>query len=311
MSAGDTLTFGSVHRRQRPGADDMSLVIQEPMVGGISIQFELEQVYLQRRTAYQEVIVADTVAYGRTLFLDGFVQSSSSDECIYHELLIHPALVIHGCPKRVLVGGTGEGASIREILRHPTIERVVTVDIDGEVVELCREYLPEWSAGALDDPRVEARVEDFLETLERAEAGSFDVVVADLTDPGDDGPAHLWSADYFGSIARTLADRGICVVQAGEFDPCELESIRSVYATLREVFPHVRVLRVAVPSFSCLWSFAITSMQPFELCPEDLEARIAKLPREELKVYTPIAHRAAAELPPYLKRLLLAPQAEE
>jgi len=311
MSADDTLTSGTVQRKQLPGSDEMSLVIQEPMVGGVAIQIELDRVYVQRRTAYQEVIVADTVAFGRTLFLDGFVQSSSSDECIYHELLIHPALVIHGCPRRVLVGGTGEGASIRELLRHPTIEQVVTVDIDGEVVELCREHLPEWSAGALDDPRVEARVEDFAETLATAEASSFDVVVVDLTDPDDDGPAHLWSADFFASIARVLADGGICVLQAGEFDPCDLTPLQSVRATLLEVFPHVRFLRVAVPSFSCLWSFAVVSMQPFELCPEDLEERVAKLPREELRVYTPIAHRAAAELPPYLKRLLLAPQAAE
>jgi len=286
----------------------MTEVVKEPLIDGVSIEIEIERVLVRRTTAYQEVMVADTPAYGRVLFLDGLVQSASSDEALYHENLIHPALVIHGRPRRVLVGGTGEGASLREILRHPTIEQVLSVDLDGEVVDLCRRYLPEWSAGALDDPRVELRVQDFRQTLKSVASDSFDVVVGDLSDPVTEGPsAALWGRDYFTDVARVLADDGLFVLQAGEFDPCDLQMARAVRSTLLGVFAHVHFLHAAVPSFNCIWGFAIAAMRPLDLCPADLEARIAALPRQQLRVYTPISHRAALEIPPYLAAMLERP----
>ncbi len=289
-------------------ATGMTEVVKEPLIDGVTINIEIERVIVRRTTAYQEVLVADTPAYGRALFLDGLIQSSISDEALYHENLIHPALVIHGRPRRVLVGGTGEGASLREILRHPTIESVLSVDLDGEVVEICRRYLPEWSAGAFDDPRVRLRVQDFRETLRSARPGSFDVVVGDLSDPIAEGPsADLWSCDYFAEVARVLADDGLFVLQAGEFDPCDLQMARAVRSTLLQVFPQVHFLHAAVPSFNCMWGFAIAAMRPLDLCPLDLEARIAALPRQQLRVYTPIAHRAALEIPPYLAAMLERP----
>jgi spermidine synthase len=271
------------------------------------MQLELQRIVVHRRTEFQEVLIADTEAFGRTLLLDGLVQSASSDEALYHELLIHPALVMHGGPRRVLVGGTGEGASIREILRHPTVEAVLTVDLDGEVVALCKEHLPEWSAGALDDPRVESRTGDFLETLREAEPGAYDIIVSDLTDPVEDGPSvHLWSRSYYRQVARVLADDGIFVLQAGEFDPLDLYMARCVRSTLLEVFPHVHFLHSYVPSFHCLWTFAVASKRPFDPSPADLEARIARLP-DTLRVYTPARHRVAIETPPYLEKILAQP----
>jgi len=286
------------------------LVIREPSYEGEGVVQEIEvgRVLVRCTTAYQEVLIADTPAYGRTLFLDSMVQSASSDEAIYHELLIHPALVMHGRPRRVLVGGTGEGASIREILRHPTIERVVTVDLDGEVVELCRQHLPEWSDGALEDPRVDSRTGDFLVELKKADAASFDIIVSDLSDPVEAGPSsHLWGVEYFAELARVLAENGVLVVQAGEFDPHDLLVARDVRSTMLEVFPHVHFLHVAVPSFNCIWCFVVASMEPLTLCPEDLDVRIERLPRDDLRVYTPVAHRAAVEVPPYLQQLLIQP----
>ncbi|MCA9662046.1 MAG: methyltransferase domain-containing protein [Myxococcales bacterium] len=285
----------------------MPLIVQEPFQYGMSMLLELQRIVVHRRTAFQEVIIADTEAFGRTLLLDGLVQSSIADEALYHELLIHPALVIHGAPRRVLVGGTGEGASLREILRHPTVEAVLTVDLDGEVVELCKEHLPEWSAGAFEDPRVESRIGDFLDTLSDAEPGSFDIIVSDLTDPVEDGPSvHLWSRSYYRQVARALADDGIFVLQAGELDPLDLHMARCVRSTLLEVFPHVHFVHSYVPSFHCLWAFAVASKRPFDPSPPDLEDRIARLP-DSLRVYTPARHRVAIETPPYLAKMLATP----
>ncbi|HEY8379951.1 MAG TPA: methyltransferase domain-containing protein [Nannocystis sp.] len=284
----------------------MTLVLQEPEIEGVSMQYSIERVIAHVRTRYQEVLVADTVAYGRTLFLDGLVQSTEADEAIYHEALIHPALVMHGAPRRVLVGGTGEGASLREILRHRTIERVVSVDLDPEVVALCREHLPTWNAGSYDDPRVELRTEDIADTLQATAPGSYDVIVLDVTDPIFDGPsASLFSTRFFAQVLRALADDGICVLQAGELDALNPELTRTIRDTLRAVFPMVEFAHTFVPSFHSLWAFALMSRRPLTVEPPDLAARIAAL--GELQWYTPVAHRAALTLPPLLVRRMAAP----
>lgn len=284
----------------------MHLVLQEPEIEGVSILYSVERLVAHIKTRYQEAIVADTSAYGRILFLDGLVQSAEADEALYHEALVHPALVLHGRPRRVLVGGTGEGAALREILRHRSVETIVSVDLDAEVVALCKEHLPSWHAGSLDDPRVELRTEDIFDTLRQAAPGSFDVIVLDVTDPTDEGPsAALFSTRFFELVLRALADDGVCVLQAGELDPLDLKLARTVRSTLQAVFPHVRFAHGFVPSFHCLWGFALMSRRPLEAEPADLAARIAAL--GELQWYTPVSHRAALELPPILRRRIEQP----
>jgi spermidine synthase len=283
----------------------MHLVLQEPEIEGVSILYSVERVIAHVRTAHQEAIVADTSAYGRVLFLDGLVQSAESDEAFYHEALIHPALLLHGRPRTILVGGTGEGAGLREILKHDSVERVVSVDLDAEVVALCREHLPGWHRGSLDDPRVELRTADVAEVLREAAPGSYDAIVLDVTDPTDEGPsAALFSTRFFATVLGALADDGVAVLQAGELDLLDLELSRTVHSTLAAVFPSVQFYAAFVPSFHCLWGFALLSRRPLAE-PAELAARIAAL--GELQWYTPAAHRAALELPPMIRRGLARP----
>ncbi len=285
----------------------MHLILQEPEIDGVSMLIGIDEVIVQRRTAAgQELLIAETSAYGRTLFLDGLVQSAEADEALYHEPLVHPALILHGAPRRVLVGGTGEGASLREILRHRSVERIVSVDLDPEVVALCKQHLPTWSAGSLDDPRVELRVEDIQTTLSTATPGEYDAIFLDITDPVEDGPsAALFSTKFFAQVARALADDGIAVLQSGELDPIDLRMSRAVRSTLQAVFPFVEFAHTYVPSFHCLWGFAIVAKRPIAREPADLAARIAAL--GDLRVYTATSHRAMLELPPYLQRRLEEP----
>ena len=287
----------------------MHLILQEPEIDGVSMLIGIDEIVVRTRTAAgQEVLIAETPAYGRTLFLDGLVQSAEADEPLYHEALVHPAFVIHGAPRRVLIGGTGEGAALREVLKHPTIERVLTVDLDPEVVALCKKHLPAWSDGSLDDPRVEQRIEDVQVTLEKAEPGSFDAILLDITDPITDGPsAALFSTKFFAAVDRVLADDGIAVLQAGELDPIDLRVARTIRSTLLAVFPWVTFAHCYVPSFHSLWAFALVAKSPRDIAPADLEARITRIGREKLRVYTPISHRGMLELPPYLQERLAQP----
>lgn len=151
-------------------------------------QFGVKEVLLSKQTAFQHVTILDTHEYGKMLVIDGRTQSAEDDEHIYHECLVHPALTAHPEPRRVLIIGGGEGATLREVLRHPSIARVVMVDIDRKVVEQCQKLLLEWHEGTFDDPRLElvfANGKEFIaRTTER-----FDVVIIDVCDVLEDGPA--------------------------------------------------------------------------------------------------------------------------
>jgi spermidine synthase len=117
---------------------------------GTAHMFGIKDYVAAHRTAYQEVQIADTHLFGRILILDGKIQSAEHDEYIYHEALIHPALLIHDDPRRILVIGGGEGASLREALRHDMVEQAVMIDIDETVVRLCKQHLPQWHQGSFE-----------------------------------------------------------------------------------------------------------------------------------------------------------------
>jgi spermidine synthase len=277
-------------------------VVDEPLGAGLQIVFPLEEVFVERQTPYQHVMVAETYAYGRALFLDRLIQSAEADEVLYHEPLIHPGLIVHGHARRVLVAGAGEGASLRELVRHRDIEKVLAIDLDREVVGISREYLPSWHQGAFDDPRVELRFEDIQTTLAASAPAAWDVVVLDITDPVEEGPSiDLFTTKFFRSVERVLAEDGIVIMQAGEIDPSDTRIISTTLSTLRAVFPWVRLLNTFVPSFHCLWGIALAGKRAFDLEPADLAERIARLPSEQLQVYDEHRHRAMLRLPKFLQ----------
>lgn len=267
---------------------------------GVWIDFELDEVILEQRTRYQDLVIAETKAYGRALFLDGMIQSAVTDEMLYHEPLIHPALVVHGSPRRVLVGGAGEGATLREILRHPSVEQIVGFDLDGDVIEACRAHLGPWHNGAFDDARVEIRLQDVREGLLAEADGSFDAAVLDLTEPVTGGPSvGVLTVEFFEEIARVLSGDGIVVLQAGELSLTDPSAICSTRSTLAEVFPWVQLVYTFVPSFQAIWGFLVASPRAHDLDPPDLVTRIERL--EGLRVYDVERHRSMLN-PPRLLR---------
>src|SRR5258706_14313388 len=120
----------------------------------------LKKVLWRSKTRFQNAVLADSFSFGRCLILNDEIQSAEKDEFIYHECLVQPAMVLHSDPRDILVLGGGEGATIREILRHPRVRRVTMVDIDADVVEFCRKYLFRWHQGALDHAKTRLVIED-------------------------------------------------------------------------------------------------------------------------------------------------------
>lgn len=221
-----------------------------------------------KHTAFQEMYIVETGAYGKALVLDGKWQSCTGDEHLYHEPLVHPAMLLHGQPRRVLILGGGEGATAREVLRWKTVEQAVMVDIDGEVVEACREHLPEMHQGAFDDPRLVLHIGDALDYLDQTQT-AFDVVISDLSDPIEEGPSFkLFTREYFEKIQDVLAPRGTFVVQAGPVSPPERHLHCRLACTLRAVFPHCASLSSYVPTYAAPWSYILASPNPIDTRPD-------------------------------------------
>lgn len=226
---------------------------------GETHQFAVESMIFSGRTQFQEVAIFESREYGTMLALDSLVQSAEDDEYIYHESLVHPALVAHPEPASVLVIGGGEGATIREVLRHPTIKRVVMVDIDRELVELCKEHLDDWHQGAFDDPRVELVFSDGKEFV-AATQEKFDGVIIDVTDALDEGPAlALYTEDFYRLVKRCLTASGLIVVQAMELSGLDYTDHKKVRQGLRAAFRHTKSYRAFVPSFWSMWGFVVVS----------------------------------------------------
>jgi len=231
----------------------------------------------ESESKFQKVAIYNTVTWGKCLVLDGSLQSSSSDEFCYHESLVHPALLAHPNPKTVFVGGGGEGATVREVLRHKSIERVVMVDIDKVCVDICIQNLPELHQNSLSDSRTLVVIEDAKLWLETTKE-KFDVIILDLVDPHEGGPAQfLYTKEFYEMIKTKLNPGGIFNTQSG---PCGVASYQMVYSpiykTVSTVFSHVVPYGAFVPSFVDFWGFnlAIPDEPSYKMTPQEVDKRI-------------------------------------
>jgi spermidine synthase len=213
------------------------------------------------RSEFQEIDVVESEDYGRMLILDGKVQSTVRDEYIYHESLVHPAMVAHASPKEVLILGGGEGGTLREVLRHPSVERAVMVDIDRRVVEVSKEHMPELSGGAFEDPRAELVFGDGRRYIEGCK-DIFDVAIVDLTDPLEGGPgARLYTKEFYSLLSGILKEDGIMVTQATSTyysDYC----FATILKTVGSAFQLTGGYHVWVPSYDSTWGIVYGSKGP-------------------------------------------------
>lgn len=264
----------------------------------------IDTIIYTKQTAYQKVEIIDTFSYGRCLILDGKMQSSEADEFIYHEALVHPAMLTHPNPKKVFVVGGGEGATVREILRYSSVERVVMVDIDQEVVESCREHLPSWHAGAFDDPRTVLAYQDARLWLEETRE-TYDIIIIDISEPVEEGPAYLlYTKEFYALVTERLSPDGIISLQAGTTSAKNLLNFTSVYQTLKQSFPVVSGYQACIPSFGLPWGFALASKQfdPQALDIKEVNQRIADRVTGDLLYYDGETHQGQFLLPKHVRR---------
>ncbi len=274
----------------------MNLWFTEKQTKDLNITCRVKETLHLERSKYQNIALLDTDQFGRMLVLDGAIQTTIKDEFVYHEMITHIPLFSHPNPKRVAVIGGGDGGTIREILKHKSVERATLVEIDERVVEVARKYLPEIST-ALDDDRTEVRIEDGIGFVKN-HRGKFDVIIVDSTDPV--GPAvGLFTKEFYKSIHGALKDDGIFVAQT-ESPFYNGELIASIYKDVKSVFGITKLFLCNVPTYpGGLWCFTLGS-KIYD--PEKIGAIDTK--GFNCKYYNKTMHRAAFALPGFLKQYL-------
>ena len=282
----------------------MAFSFSETLYPGYVQRWELDvDPLIDERSTFQHIQIFDTPTHGRVLALDSIVQLTERDECAYSEMLAHVPFYAHGQVERVLIIGGGDGAIAEEVLKHPSVAHVDLVEIDARVVELSRRYLHRVSGPAFADPRLQVRIEDAVDFLERGEEPPYDVVIADRPDPV--GPAEVLFAErFYDLVAGALNPDGVAVFQTGApfFQPDELSA---AMRQMRPALPMHGAYLTVVPTYVGGYMTLTWGSAEFDLenTPADLEARIAEQP-VATDHYCAEVHRAAFALPPWISRLM-------
>jgi spermidine synthase len=254
------------------------------------------------QTPFQNLEIINTDTFGRCLVLDNALQTSEWDEFMYHEMLVHTALITHPDPRRVLIIGGGDGGTLRRVLEHPDTEPI-QVEIDETVISFCREHIPAISSGAYDNPRAKIVIADGFEYM-RAHPGEFDVVIVDSTDPI--GPAvPLFQEPFYRDVYASLAADGLLVAQSNS--PIHMRAqLQAQLANLRPVFPIVRTYVGLVPLYpGGVWSYTIASKRydPLNVSGDDVARRLQDA-QITPRYYSPAVHTSAFTLPGFIAELV-------
>lgn len=264
----------------------------------------IENTLYSGRTKFQSIEILKSPSFGKVLVLDGKIQSSEVDEFVYHELLVHPPMLAHPNPEKVFIAGGGEGATLREILRHSTVKKAVMVDIDSDVIKVCKKYLPEYHAGAFDDKRARVYNTDARKWLAETKE-KFDVIIIDLTEPVEAGPAYLlYTKEFYRIVQSKLTKDGVISVQAGCASYTELLNLKAVSHTLKSIFPIVSIYQADIPSFGGPWGFCVASMtlDVAALTPAEIDKRIKVRSLKNLKFYDGLTHLSMFTLPKHMRK---------
>ncbi|MDG6093615.1 polyamine aminopropyltransferase [Acetobacter sp. AN02] len=280
--------------------------IAEELYDSWGQRFRVTAELAHTKSPFQDIRIIETDSHGRVLLLDGVVQITERDEFVYQEMLTHVPLLAHGAARRVLIIGAGDGGVLRRVLQHPTVEKAVMVEIDGDVIELSKKFLPKISGDAWSDPRAEVIVGDGIDYVTRAPDGAFDVIIVDSTDPIGVGEV-LFTDSFYENCARVLGEDGLIVNQCG-VPFMQADELRDTSLRRARFFSHVSAYVAAVPTYvGGFMTLGIGSKK--DIAGSQDVATIRKRAEQagltgKTEYWTPEVHAASFALPPYISRCL-------
>ncbi len=264
---------------------------------GISLDVEGENLY-SKKSEFQQVDIFKSKTLGNVLTLDGLMMTTVEDEFFYHEMIAHIPLCSHKNPENVLVIGGGDGGTVREVLKHPSVKNVDLCEIDALVIEASKMFLPS-IAGKLDDKRVNIYVEDAIEFI-KTKKNCYDVVLVDSTDPMGPGVG-LFTEEFYTNVKESLKKGGIVTPQS-ESPFANKNEMKNMYILLKKVFKTVLPYCGPIPTYpGGYWSWAF--------CSDDNDNTIKDIKRAELiekdaKLYNTKLHNAVFAVPNFVRKIV-------
>lgn len=279
----------------------MQLTFTEKHTAHVGLSIDIDKQLYSAQSAFQRIDVFESYEFGRILTLDGFLMLTEKDEFIYHEMITHVPMAVHPFAKNVLIIGGGDGGAVRELCQYDTIERIDLVEIDRDVVDVCRKYFPSVS-GSLADARVQLHFEDGLKFVRRC-SGVYDIIIVDSTDPFGPGEG-LFTKEFYGNCFKALGDDGILINQhESPFYPEDAAAVRRIHKQIVLSFPLARLYQAHIPTYpSGHWLFGFSSKKYHpvqQLDAERWEARGIKT-----RYYNINLHKASFALPTYVEDLI-------
>ncbi len=278
----------------------MTEFYKEITPAGFGIAIKQKDVLFSKQSPFQKVEIIDTDStLGKILTLDDLMMTTEGDEFHYHEMIAHIPMMHHKAPRSVLVIGGGDGGTVREVLKHDTVEKVVLCEIDGMVIEACKKYLPT-IACELDNPKCEILVQDAIEYI-KDKKKIFDIILIDSTDPMGPGEG-LFTEEFYTNVKEALKEGGIMCAQS-ESPFVNKEEIKKMYNLLKKVFPICSTFTSNIPTYPggyWAWAFCSENIKPLSYWNERRGEAITKT----CKIYNHDYHNARFALPNYLKELL-------
>jgi spermidine synthase len=269
--------------------------------------YKIKEVIVDTKTKFQNASLLDIESYKKTLVLDGELQSTELDEFIYHESIVHPAMLTHNNPENILILGGGEGATLREVLKYKSVKKVVMIDIDGEVVDFCKNHLSVFHNGAFNDDRLELIIMDAKEYIENTKE-KFDVIISDLCCPIQDSPAaSLYTKKFYEKIKSKLNKNGILLIQSTPADIPQFKLFSSINNTLEQVFNFVYPFSSFIPSCIISWGYNLATDSDLKnpLNINDIDDLLNdRLFSNDLRYYDNITHKRMFCFPKHLRVLL-------
>jgi len=262
------------------------------------------------QTKYQKMQIYETAHYGKLFRLDGFNMTSEREEFVYHENLIHPALTAHLAPKKVLIIGGGDGGSSEEALKHPSVEQVTMVEIDGDVIEVAKEHFKAVHNGVFDNPKLRVIVDDGMKFVRETQE-KFDLIALDLNDPM--GPAEaLYSSEFFQQLRAALAPGGALTLHIGS-PIARPERVAELAQRLNGVFRIVRPYTMYIPLYGSQWAMAVCSdkLDPKAFTADEIDRRIEQRKMQELRYYNGETHEGVFALPNFVRDLVTPPRLKQ
>jgi spermidine synthase len=275
-------------------------LLMEPLNDSTGFYIKASKQLGEWQTRYQKLAIYETPHYGKLFRLDGFNMTSEKDEFVYHENLIHPALTAHAAPKKVLIIGGGDGGSSEEALKHPSVEQVTLVEIDGDVIEVAKQHFKAVHNGVFDNPKLRVLVDDGMKFVRETQE-KFDLIALDLNDPM--GPAEaLYSVEFFQQLRAALAPGGALVLHIGS-PVARPERVAELAQRLNGVFRIVRPYTMYIPLYGSLWAMAVCSdkLDPKAFTADEIDRRIEARKLQALQYYNGETHEGVFALPNFVR----------